>query len=188
MEAKNVRRQVDLVIDFIKLDPPKFFGTESSEEAELWLLSMEQEFEAFECSHDDFKLKQSVFQLNDAAKRWWLYTKVDLEGQYGTVTWDRFKTAFRKKYFPRLKRDKAREFWNLKQEDMTVEEYSRKFLSLLMYVPYIASDNEEKIQHFLEGLDPDIEFRVALGEAKSFDGVLNAAYFAEEVFKRLNQA
>lgn len=188
MEVKNVKREVDLVIDFIKLDPPKFFGTEYSEEAELWFLSMEQEFEAFECSDDDFKLKQSVFQLNDVAKAWWSYTKVDLEGQYGTVTWDRFKIAFRKKYFPTLKRDKAREFWNLKQEDMTVEEYSRKFSSLLMYVPYIASDDEEKIQHFLEGLDPDIKLRVALSGAKSFEGVLNTAYLAEEALKRLNQA
>lgn len=186
MEAGNVRPE-DLFIDFMGLDPPKFLGTESPEEAELWLLRMDQEFEALECSDDDSKVKLAVFQLDDV-HYWWSWTKVDLESQYGTVSWDRFKAAFQKHYFPRLKRDKAREFWNLKQENMGVEEYSRKFSSLLMYVPYIASDNEEKMQHFLEGLRPDIRSRVALGGAKSFEGVLNTAYLVEGSLKRLTQA
>ena len=57
------------------------------------------------------------------------------------MTWEVFKKAFLDRFFPREKREsKVVEFINLRQEGMSVLEYSLKFTKLSKYAPSLVSD------------------------------------------------
>ena len=44
------------------------------------------------------------------------------------------------------------EFANLKQEEMSVAEYIRKFDELSRYAPHMVATNELKVDQFMQGL------------------------------------
>jgi hypothetical protein len=51
-----------------------------------------------------------------------------------------------------------KEFFELKLDNMTIDEYERRFLELLKYVPFIK-DEAVKIQRYLSGLPPPLVIR-----------------------------
>jgi hypothetical protein len=51
-----------------------------------------------------------------------------------------------------------KEFTNLKQESMTVNEYLSSFIQLSRYAPIDINSDEKKSDMFLNGLNDDIEF------------------------------
>jgi len=68
------------------------------------------------------------------------------------VSWKQFKKYFQQKYMSKHYYErKMQEFFDLHLGNMTMDEYVKKFLDLMIYV---ASINEEKIkiQRFLSGL------------------------------------
>ena len=55
------------------------------------------------------------------------------------ITWELFKTAFLRRFFPREMREaKVEEFINLKQGSMAVREYSLKFVKLSKYTIFVS--------------------------------------------------
>ncbi|XP_027368268.1 uncharacterized protein LOC113874235 [Abrus precatorius] len=75
------------------------------------------------------------------------------------IKWETFKASLLGNYFPRnLKKQKAREFLELKQGNMTVEEYAATFQELMKYWPhYQHEDGEEDLcAQFKHGLRPEI--------------------------------
>jgi hypothetical protein len=57
------------------------------------------------------------------------------------VTWKEFKKHFEKKYLTKRYYDKKmKEFFELKLGNMTIDEYERRFLELLKYVPFIRKE------------------------------------------------
>ena len=80
----------------------------------------------------------ATFNLNGKASIWW----EDLKNMKGVheedLSWKRFEKYFRKKYLSeRYFDEKAKDFYELKLGQLTIEEYVNKFLDLLRYVPYI---------------------------------------------------
>jgi len=68
------------------------------------------------------------------------------------ISWKYFKKYFQQKYLSKYYYDKKmQEFFELKLENMTMEEYEKKFLELLRYVGYIR-DEKVSIQGFISGL------------------------------------
>ncbi|XP_059638859.1 uncharacterized protein LOC132281144 [Cornus florida] len=64
------------------------------------------------------------------------------------MTWDDFKTRFNDKYLPLLvKEKKATEFMQLEQNnDMSINEYERKFTELSRFAPHIVANELHKGQ------------------------------------------
>ena len=76
---------------------------------------------------DDSKVSCAVFYLRDSASYWW-DTIVSVH-DVTTITWERFRELFDVKYITKTARvAKRKEFANLKQGDMSVDEYYRKFV------------------------------------------------------------
>jgi hypothetical protein len=68
------------------------------------------------------------------------------------VTWRDFKRYFEKKYLTKHSYDrKMKEFFELKPGSMTIDDYKRRFLELLKYLPYIK-DEQVNIQRYLSGI------------------------------------
>jgi hypothetical protein len=92
------------------------------------------------------KARITIFNLNGKASIWW----EDLKNVKGIheedLSWKQFKKTVKKKYLLEKYLDgKTKEFYELKQGQLTIEEYVNKFLELLRYVPYIK-DKKVKIQ------------------------------------------
>ena len=57
------------------------------------------------------------------------------------LTWHAFERLFKKKYLlERYYDDKAKEFYELMMGSMIDDEYTRRFLELLRYVPYLREE------------------------------------------------
>ena len=111
---------------------------------------------ALECT-DTQKVGYATFALQSSAERWWSSTEQLLRTELGRdtpITWEKFKEVFNGTYFPDVVRDyKVREFFDLVQGAMTVEEYAAKFVELSRFTPYLIPDESKKVRKFREGLN-----------------------------------
>jgi len=98
---------------------------------------VEQIFRAM-VTNDDQKVRLATHMLAEEARYWWDGAKRRLEVVGDGVSWARFKEEFLRKYFPEDWRNKKEvEFLQLKQESMSVAEYTDKFEELSRFCPYI---------------------------------------------------
>ena len=68
------------------------------------------------------------------------------------MTWSEFERLFRKNYLSdRYYDDREKSFYEVKMNYMIDEEYTRIFLELLRYVPYLKEE-KAKLQRFISGL------------------------------------
>ena len=99
----------------------------------------------------------ATFKLIGEAERWWRSTKAILEGmdtERKPITWEKFKGVFYDNYFPKVVREqKDREFADLVQGSMTVEQYAAKFIKLSRFGPHLILTEAKKASRFQKGLD-----------------------------------
>ncbi|KZV44282.1 hypothetical protein F511_10401 [Dorcoceras hygrometricum] len=141
---------------------------------------MEELFDTLEYAPDK-RLKLAVLQLRDDAQRWWRGTSRMLRDSGVVITWEIFCEAFRQEYTPESYfSSREREFDNLKQGDMRVAEYARRFSALLVYMPHVANKERTKMNKFLKGLRLDLYRMVLSGSPATFMEALNNAVYIEE--------
>ncbi|KAL0007386.1 hypothetical protein SO802_008888 [Lithocarpus litseifolius] len=123
--------------EFRKQNPLTFDGELDPMAVENWLLKMKKLLRALKCT-DAEKVEYATFALQGSAERWWSSTEKLLRMELGRdtpITWEKFKEVLNGTYFPDVVRDcKAREFSDLVQGAMTVEEYAAKFVELSRFV------------------------------------------------------
>ncbi|XP_069145547.1 uncharacterized protein [Solanum lycopersicum] len=98
---------------------------------------------------DTEKEELTSYQLKDVAQTWCkiLHESRALSGV--SNTWEYFKTAFHRRFFPMEMREaKVEEFINLKQGSMTVREYFLKFVKL---------SSRDEMSRFLTRINKDLE-------------------------------
>ncbi|XP_038973848.1 uncharacterized protein LOC120105444 [Phoenix dactylifera] len=100
------------------------------------------------------------------------------------LTWQRFRTAFYSKYFPSSRlRELEREFLNLSQGTMTVDEYEAEFDRLARFAPTLVIDAESRIRRFKEGLKPHLRRGLAAVHSTNYDDLVDRAKNMEIVWK-----
>ncbi|KAG6514119.1 hypothetical protein ZIOFF_024459 [Zingiber officinale] len=96
------------------------------------------------------------------------------------LTWADFKEVFYGKYFTVDNRTRlAREFLGLRQGDMTVAEYVRRFERGRYFVPMITSQPVEELKHFTQGLRLAIRHDVRLSRVTTFREAVDQALMSE---------
>ncbi|XP_035546655.1 uncharacterized protein LOC118348672 [Juglans regia] len=78
-----------------------------------------------------------------------------------------------------MRRQKAREFNDLVQGDMTVEQYARRFMELGRFAPHLIATEELRVERFQEGLRQDIRRQVACLQIMEFQKLVDLASIAE---------
>ncbi|KZV47012.1 hypothetical protein F511_32586 [Dorcoceras hygrometricum] len=95
--------------------------------------------------------------------------------------WNSFCTAFHQEYVPEsFVNAMEREFDNLVQGTLSVGEYSRRFSSLLAYVPHVSGRDRAKRNKFLEGLNEDLYSLVLASSSTSYADAVDRAIDIEE--------
>ena len=167
---------------FRKRGPKEFSGQEDPLAADDWLVNVEKIFDVFTCTGlQKVNLTASLFF--GLADTWWQTVKEPYQIMPDGVTWETFKIQFTDKYVPsHVKRQKAIEFQQLKQGNMTVLEYVTKFERLARYARELIDTEQKKITKFLEGLNPII-MRDATGVVPpaTFDEAVKRAYKFEDI-------
>lgn len=171
---------------FRKRGPKEFLGSEDPLAADDWLEHTENIFEIFQCTGGErVKLATSLF--TGSADMWWKTVREEYKHMANAVAWASFKRQFGDKYVPtHIKRQKAVEFQQLVQGNMTVLEYLTKFERLSRYAPELVDTVEKKIAKFLEGLNPIIE-RDATGviPPTTFEEAVKRAYKFENFHHKI---
>jgi hypothetical protein len=102
--------------------------------------------------------------------------------------WNEFKPHFRTHYVPRgTMKLKKKEFTDLKQGSMTVNEYLNSFIQLSRYTPDDINIDEKKHDMFLNGLNDDIQFQLLNTDYTDFQHMVDKASVIENKIKEMNK-
>jgi hypothetical protein len=173
---KHKRSGVDeLKGEMNKIKPPTFEGEHKKEEdGEAWLLGMRKYFQLQNySSHAEGRI--AMYQLKEKTSMWWdqLVQVQHIREKY--IIGKEFKRYFEKKYLTKRYYDREmKEFFELKLGSMTIDEYERRFLELLKYVPFIK-DEDVKIHRYLSGLPPSIGDKIQYDDPKSMEETIRRA-------------
>jgi hypothetical protein len=105
-----------------------------------------------------------------------------------TITWNDFKAHFHTHYVPRgTMKLKKKEFTDLKQSGMTVNEYLNSFIQLSRYALDDIDTDEKKQDMFLNGLNDDIQFQLLNTDYADFQHMVGKAIFIENKIKEMEK-
>ncbi|CAL1405928.1 unnamed protein product [Linum trigynum] len=128
-----------------------FKGDVSQDAVVEWLREMEDVFEYLYATPEE-KVQYVVFLLKGWARSWWSSVS-RVNGEQVQFTWEEFLKAFKTEFLPEaFIRAKNNELANLKQENMTVTEYTSKFVRLLYFEDGLADTEHKKKMRYLHGL------------------------------------
>ncbi|XP_047263628.1 uncharacterized protein LOC124896136 [Capsicum annuum] len=128
MGSVYVTSKVTRVGQFMRMNPPKFFGAKVKEDPQGFIDEIEKIF------------------------------KEDAKGHNAEpIVWDEFVEAFLDRFFPmELREAKEKEFINVKQGKMSIQEYTLNFNQLARYTPEMTSSKRARRRKFASGLSDDL--------------------------------
>ncbi|XP_073056960.1 uncharacterized protein [Primulina eburnea] len=162
---------------FRHMNPPDFIDGSDPLVALEWVKSLEAIFDYLKFTNQD-KVSCDVFMLVKAARIWWEATKVPVNVR--KLKWNKFKELFYAKYFSKeVKAKKVKEFLELRQDSLSITEYTLKFEEGCVFVPFIAENDKDKGEHFLSGLKPEIRRDVHMSKVVTYQDIFERALLAE---------
>jgi hypothetical protein len=155
-------------------------------DAEDWLKGDEKNLVIIQCT-DREKVLFAAHQLSGTTANWW-ETYCNTHVNVDAITWNEFRARFRTHYVPRgTMKLKIKEFADLKQGGMTVNEYLNSFIQLLRYAPDDISTDEKKQDMFLNGLNDDIQFQLLNTDYADFQHMVDKAIVIESNTKEMEK-
>jgi hypothetical protein len=166
--------------------PTTFSQAKGPMEAEDWLKSIEKKLEIAQCN-DHEKVLFAAHQLFGTAIDWWeMYH--NSHWNVDAITLNEFKARFRTHYIPHgTLKLKKKEFSDLQQGSLTVNEYLNKFAQLSRYAPDDVNTNEKKQDAFLNGLNDEIQFQLLNTDYEDFQQTVDKAIIVENKLKEMER-
>jgi hypothetical protein len=116
-------------------------------------------------------------QLSGPTTDWW-DAYVEAHEEPASINWPEFRVAFHAHHVPQGVM-KLKEFQDLKQGSMTVNEYVTKFTQLSRYAPHEVDTDEKKHECFLNGLNDGLANALDATDFENFQGMVNKALVLE---------
>ena len=139
--------------DFVRINSPIFFGSKVGEDPQEFHDGVYKVLSVIGVTSRK-KAELVSYQLIDVSQIWYTQWKDNRPEESGPIEWEEFKEAFLGKYFHREKMEvKVEEFINIKQGNMSVEEYSLKFSTLSRYAPSLLCNPRDEMSHFMLVVD-----------------------------------
>ncbi|XP_073051252.1 uncharacterized protein [Primulina eburnea] len=167
------------------MKPPEFDGSTDPMVALEWVKAVEAIYDYLQFQDID-RVSCAIFLLTKTARTWWDATKISVN--VSALKWQEFKDLFYDKYFPRdVRSQKVKEFLELKQGNMSMQEYILKFEEGCQFALYLASNDIEKGEHFLRGVRAEIKRDVRMSKAASYKEIVEKARMAEQDEKEIER-
>jgi hypothetical protein len=143
--------------EFLRTHPTTFSQAKDPMEAKDWLKGVEKKLVITQCT-DHEKVLFAAHQLFGTITNWW-ETYCNTHADVDSITLNEFKAHFHNHYVPHgTMKLKKKEFTNLRQGSMMVNEYLNSFIQLSRYTTKDINTDKKKQDMFLEGLNGDIQF------------------------------
>jgi hypothetical protein len=129
----------------------------------------------------------AAHQLFGTAANWW-ETYCNTHRDVDSISWNEFKARFYNHYVPRsTMKLKKKEFTNLRQDSMTLNEYLNSFIQLSRDTTEDINTNKKKQNMFLEGLNCDIQFHLLNADYADFQHMINKVIVIESKLKEMER-
>jgi hypothetical protein len=172
--------------EFLPTRPTTFSQAKDPMEAEDWLMGVEKKLVIAQCT-DREKVLFAAHQLFGMAANWW-EAYCNTHAVVNSITWNEFKARFRNHYVPRgTMKLKKKEFADLKQGGMTVNEYLNSFIQLSRYASDDINTDEKKHDMFVNGLNDDIQFQLLNTDYADFQHMVDKAIVIENKIKEMEK-
>jgi hypothetical protein len=135
---------------------------------------------------DREKVLFAVHQLYGTTANW-CETYCDTHASIDTITWNEFKAHFRTHYVPRGTMKLKKEFADLRQGSMSVNEYLNSFNQLARYAPDDVNTDEKKQDMFLNGFNDDIQFQLLDMDYTDFQHMVDKVVVIENKIKEMQK-
>jgi hypothetical protein len=124
--------------------------------ADDWLKSVEKKLQVVQCNSHE-KVLLASHQLSGLTADWWdAYVEAHEEPE--SINWPEFGASFRAHLVPQGVIKLKKEFQDLKQGSMSVNEYVTKFTQLSHDAPHEVDTDEKKHECFLNGLNDGLAY------------------------------
>ncbi|KAJ8748557.1 hypothetical protein K2173_003458 [Erythroxylum novogranatense] len=145
-----------------KYGAEEFPGTslEEFERAEHWIEKVKWVLDEISCPAEQM-VHYAVSLLQGAAYEWWKFVMRSPQLPV-PLTWEFFAQEFKTKYVTEAyKKERWKQFLNLKQRSLSVVEYDREFNRFNKYAPESVLTEEFRCHQFEEGLHDSIKEHLA---------------------------
>ncbi|XP_070029791.1 uncharacterized protein [Nicotiana sylvestris] len=106
---------------------------------------------------DTEAVELAAYQLKDVANTWYETWEESRGEDADPATWKDFADVFLEHFLPiEVLEAKALEFERLRQNDISVNEYYLKFVSLAKYAPKMVREMRARVRRFVLGLSDDL--------------------------------
>ncbi len=172
--------------EFLRTRPTTFSQAKDPMDAKDWLKGVEKKLVITQCT-DREKVLFAAHQLYGTAANWWeMYCNT--HANVDTITWNEFKARFCTHYVPHgTMKLKRKEFTDLKQDGMIVNEYLNSFIQLSRYAPDDINMDEKKQDVFLNGLNDDIQFQLLNTDYADFQHMVDKAIVVENKIREMEK-
>jgi hypothetical protein len=177
--------QLSHLAEFLQTRPTTFSQAKDPMEAEDWLKGVEKKLVIAQCT-DREKVLFAAHQLFGTAANWW-ETYCSTHTDVNSIRWNEFKARFRNHYVPCGTMKLKKEFTNLRQGSMPVNEYLNSFIQLSRYTTEDINTDEKKQDMFLEGLNNDIQFQLLNTDYVDFQHMIDKAIVIESKLKEMEK-
>jgi hypothetical protein len=172
--------------EFLQTRSTTFSQARDPMEAEDWLKGDEKKLMITQCT-DHEKVLFAAHRLSGTAANWW-ETYCNTHADVDSITWNEFKARFDNHYVPHgTMKLMKKEFTDLKQGGMIVNEYLNSFIQLSRYAPDDINTDEKKQDMFLNGLNDDIQFQLLNTNYADFQHVVDKAIVTENKIKEMEK-
>ncbi|XP_023906356.1 uncharacterized protein LOC112018082 [Quercus suber] len=107
-----------------------------------------------------------------------------MDTERNCIIWVKFKGVFYDNYFPKMVREqKEREFPDLVQGSMTIEQYAAKFIELSHFGPHLILTEAKKASRFQKGFNEKLQHHLIASGVDNYAESVKRAMRLEEDFK-----
>ena len=176
----NDNNQHERMLDrFLRFQPPRFFGEPDDRKAENWVAVLEKIFRVLQCGEGE-KVEFAIFLMEGAACAWWRMVELKWAEEGTERVWTNFKVEFMRKFIPQVVKDaREKEFMSLVQAGSNVAQYEANFIRLLPYAAHIMADERRKVQRFIQGLRPELQWAMMAMDCEGYAKVVEKALAVE---------
>ncbi|XP_070029723.1 uncharacterized protein [Nicotiana sylvestris] len=150
-DAQRDRTGSSTVREFLHLAPSLFTGSNSTEDPQNFKDQMYRVLRVMHASITE-AVELASFRVRDVVVLWYEAWERSRGPNVPPAEWEDFSEDFLAHYLPREVREaRLDQFFNLKQRDMSVRDYSHKFNSLARYAPDIVYTMRARVHHYVDG-------------------------------------
>jgi hypothetical protein len=168
----------DRLEDFQRTKPPTFSYAVEPMDADDWLKSVAKKLQVVQCNNRE-KVLLASHHLSGPAAGWW-DAYVEAHEDPESINWPEFRATFYARHVPQVViKIKKKEFQDLKQGSMSVNEYVTKFTQLSRYAPHEVNIDVKKHECFLNDLNDGLAYALEARDFENFQGMVNKALVLE---------